>query len=416
MPEARDDGTLLSGRYRIRSELGRGGMGTVWRAYDELPDREVAVKGLSVPYSSPEQREVLIERTMREARIAARLHHPGIAAVYDVVLADERPWIVMQLVRSRSLADEIYDRGPLTVPTVTRIGLEVLAALRAAHAAGVLHRDIKPANILLTADGHAVLTDFGLATTIDDDSAALTQQNMVMGTPAYLAPERAAGGRASALSDVWSLGATLETAVEGRAPFGQGGGRLDTLTAVLTRDPAPFERAGELEPVLRAILVKEPAERADAARVEELLRQVPGRAKGVRPAAPRAPVAPRVLRLVASRWREAAATAALVATVIATVSLHAATAPRRHAQPVPRPASASPTAVLRSEPSSARPRTEITRTERTTTREAPARETAPKRTAAPATRATRAAQNQGRVRTKTPGKSQPRGKAKGHYK
>src|SRR5690606_16536943 len=150
-----------------------------------------------------------------------------------------------------------------------------------------------------------------------------------------------------------------------------------------------------LEPVLRAILVKDPAERADAARVEELLRQVPGRAKGVRPAAPRAPVAPRVLPLVASRRRAAAATAALGATVIATRPLHAAAEPRRHAQPVPQPASDSPTAVLRSEPSSARPRTEITRTERNAARETTARETAPKRTAAPATRATRAAQNQG---------------------
>src|SRR5690606_36803557 len=185
-----------SGRYRLRSELGHGGMGTVWRAYDELLDRDVAVKELVAPSSPPEQREILIERTMREARIAARLHHPNIAAVHDVVLADDRPWIVMQLVPSRSLAEEVYDRGPLAVPTVARIGLEVLAGLRAAHAAGVLHRDVKPANILLTADGHAVLTDFGLATTLDDDSAGLTQQGVVMGTPAYLAPERAAGGRA----------------------------------------------------------------------------------------------------------------------------------------------------------------------------------------------------------------------------
>ncbi|MDA0633567.1 protein kinase [Nonomuraea sp. MCN248] len=267
---------LLSGRYRLRSELGRGGMGTVWEAYDELLDREVAVKELTVPYAPPEHREVLIQRAMREARIAARLHHPNIATVHDVVLADGRPWIVMQLVRSHSLSGEIYDRGALAAPVVAGIGLDVLAALRAAHAAGVLHRDVKPANILLTADGHAVLTDFGLAIALDDahdDGAALTQLGVVMGTPAYVAPERAAGGRATELSDVWSLGATLYTAVEGRAPFPQGGSRLDTLHAVLTRDPAPFERAGGLAPALAAMLTKDPAQRPGLDRVRELLHQ-----------------------------------------------------------------------------------------------------------------------------------------------
>lgn len=415
MLDARDEGRLLTGRYRLRSELGRGGMGTVWRAYDELLDREVAIKELSIPASPPEHRDILIERTMREARIAARLHHPHIAAVYDVVLANDRPWIVMQLVRSRSLADEIYDRGALAVPTVTRIGLEVLGALRAAHAAGVLHRDVKPANILLTADGHAVLTDFGLATTLDDD-ATLTQQGMVMGTPAYLAPERASGERATALSDVWSLGATLYTAVEGRAPFAQGGSRADTLNAVLTRDPAPFEQAGALAPVITAMLTKDPSERADAARAQELLRQVPGRSKRARTRPSTAATAPRAARagrLMASRWREAAAVAALVTTVIATVSLNSASAPRRHAHPMPQPTADAPSGVMRAEPSSrprageAREQGVQVRTEHTERTAVTGHTTSPAR---------RAADGSGRARTKTPGNSQPQGKAKGHYK
>jgi len=448
MADAHDEGRLLSGRYRLRSELGHGGMGTVWRAYDELLDRDVAVKELVVPSSPPEHREILIERTMREARIAARLHHPNIAAVHDVVLADDRPWIVMQLVPSRSLAEEVYDRGPLAVPTVARIGLEVLAGLRAAHAAGVLHRDVKPANILLTADGHAVLTDFGLATRLDDDSAGLTQQGVVMGTPAYLAPERAAGGRATALSDVWSLGATLYTAVEGRAPFAQGGSRADTLNAVLTRDPAPFEHAGELEPVLSAMLVKDPAERADAARVHEMLTEVArraGRAR-TRPLPAAGPSrASRMHALLTARWREAAVAVALVATAAATVGLHTSSAPRPRAQPMPTPAETGPTGDLRSSPSAEPRRTgaaveETTRKQtraRTSSRtsapdstrtSAPENTRASTRTTAPdSTRTSAPVRSQRAVsdasgeetprrRTRTPGHSQPRGKAKGHYK
>ncbi|MGI5267713.1 protein kinase domain-containing protein [Nonomuraea sp. CA-218870] len=407
---------LLSGRYRLRSELGRGGMGTVWEAYDELLDREVAVKELTVPFAPPEHREVLIERAMREARIAARLHHPNIATVHDVVLADERPWIVMQLVRSHSLSGEIYDRGALAAPVVAGIGLDVLAALRAAHAAGVLHRDVKPANILLTADGHAVLTDFGLAIALDDshdDGATLTQRGVVMGTPAYVAPERAAGGRATELSDIWSLGATLYTAVEGRAPFPQGGSRLDTLNAVLTRDPAPFERAGELAPVLAAMLTKDPAERPGLDRVRELLQQAqtrsrhrpgplpsgpdhsqptsarrrkPGRltpAPGPAPALSQdagqptptpswnadrmAPVlrpAPAPSRAggtpqrvaggpwwASGRCRGVVAGAALIAAVVTAVSLPSSPS-RWHADPIPQPTADTPAEVPRGEPSS----------------------------------------------------------------
>jgi serine/threonine protein kinase len=248
-------------------------MATVWRAHDEFLDREVAVKEVTIPgHLVGPEREVLLERTMREARLAARLSHPNIAAVYDVVQADDRPWIVLQLIRSRSLAEVIAVEGHLPVPAVARVGLEVLSALEAAHAAGVMHRDVKPANILLTDDGHAILTDFGLATTVDEESC-LTKVGMVVGTPAYMAPERANGAALSAESDLWSLGATLYAAAEGRAPFGRST-ILATLTAVLTATPEPFQHAGPLAPVITGLLDKDPARRTDAVRAQEQLRNV----------------------------------------------------------------------------------------------------------------------------------------------
>ncbi|WP_336207306.1 serine/threonine-protein kinase [Nonomuraea sp. LPB2021202275-12-8] len=321
MAVARQEGWLLSGRYRLRARLGRGGMGTVWRAYDELLDREVAVK--EVILSGP-RREEQIARTMREARIAASLSHPNIAAVYDVVLADERPWIVMQFVPSSSLATVIIQRGSLPVPTVTRIGLEVLAALRAAHAANVLHRDVKPANILITGEGRAILTDFGLATTLDQDSGN-TLAGIVMGTPAYIAPERARGGPSTACADLWSLGATLYAAVEGRVPFAHSS-ELATLSAVVTTDPAPFDRAGELAPVISGLLEKDPRARTGAARAQEQLREVAARYErepGTAAPRPRPGIRARwsrARRTVASHRREMAATAALLICVAATTS------------------------------------------------------------------------------------------------
>ncbi|MFG1688310.1 protein kinase [Nonomuraea sp. NPDC049269] len=269
MSIARYEGWLLAGRYRLLSELGRGAMGKVWRAHDELLDREVAVK--EVILSGPRHEE-LAGRTMREARIAARLSHPHIAAIYDVVLVDERPWIVLQLIPARSLAQVIAEQGPLPVATVTRIALELLDALRAAHAAGVLHRDIKPANILLTDDEHAVLTDFGLATTVDEESH-VTRTGMVVGTPAYIAPERASGGPSTPAADLWSLGATLYAAAEGRAPFDHST-EAATLTAVLTGPPAPYHRAGPLAPIIAGLLDKDPTQRSDADRVHEQLLRV----------------------------------------------------------------------------------------------------------------------------------------------
>ncbi len=335
----RYEGWVLGGRYRLRAKLGSGGMGTVWRAHDELLDREVAVKELTV--SGPRHEEQ-IARTMREARIAARLTHPNIAAVYDVVLADERPWIVMQYVPSSSLATMIARRGALPVATVARIGLEVLAALRAAHAAEVLHRDVKPANILLTAEGSAILTDFGLATTMDEERPPA---GLVMGTPAYIAPERALGGPATALADLWSLGATLYSAVEGRAPFAEGSERA-TLSAVVTAEPAPFDKAGALAPVISGLLEKDPDARTDAAGAQEQLERVAA------PSEPRTDARPprthgrwqAVRRKVTAHGREAAALTALIACVVTTSG---------HSEPTRHPTAITPPSAVetRSEPS-----------------------------------------------------------------
>ncbi|MGW3348874.1 serine/threonine-protein kinase [Nonomuraea rubra] len=255
-------GWVLAGRYRLQNELGRGGMGRVWRGHDELLDRPVAVKEVTLDEHPQPERESLLGRTMSEARLAARLSHPHIAAVYDVVVADGRPWIVLQLVRAPTLADVLAGGGPLPPADVAGIGLQVLDALRAAHSAGIVHRDVKPANILLDSGGrHAVLTDFGLATDLERPVAVgLTQTGIVVGTPAYIAPERARGAAAGPESDLWSLGVTLYTAVEGRCPFEQGSA-LATISAVLTADPAPFEHAGPLAPLLTGLLAKDPADR-----------------------------------------------------------------------------------------------------------------------------------------------------------
>ncbi|MFI6513428.1 protein kinase [Streptosporangium sp. NPDC050855] len=266
------EGLLLAGRYRLIAELGRGGMATVWRAHDELLDREVAAKEVVISDHLPEaEREVLLERTLREARLAARLNHPNIAAVYDVVRTDRNPWIMLQLVPSRDLTEVITTEGRLPAPVVARIGLEVLSALEAAHAAGVVHRDVKPANILLTDDGRSILTDFGLATAVNKEGG-LTSAGMVVGTPAYIAPERAGGGASSPRSDLWSLGATLYAAVEGHAPFARST-VMATFTAVMTTAPV-FRYAGPLAPVITGLLQKDPALRSDAARAREQLRQV----------------------------------------------------------------------------------------------------------------------------------------------
>src|ERR687884_1753994 len=263
------DGRLLVGRYRFDRLLGRGGMGWVWAAHDETLGRDVAVKEVVPPPDlTPEQREQIRRRALREARAAARIAHPCAVTVYDVVEEAGRPYIVMQLLPSRTLADILTDDGPLPPARVARIGVDLVEALDTAHRAGVLHRDVKPANVMLTESGRAVLTDFGIATVEGDPT--LTSHGMLMGSPAYMAPERARGERPTPASDLWSLGATLFAAVEGQPPFRRDG-HLPTLAAVVTQDAPPAEHAGPLRPVLAALLAREPADRPDPEHARALL-------------------------------------------------------------------------------------------------------------------------------------------------
>ncbi len=246
-------------------------MGCVWAARDELLGREVAVKELVLPGGmAPDDVRELGERALREARSIARLDHRNVVRIFDVLFTDGRPWIVMELVPSRSLYEVVSSDGPMPPDQVARIGLGVLAALRAAHRAGILHRDVKPANVLLGHDGRVVLTDFGLATAVGDSS--MTSTGIVLGSPSYLAPERTADGEIGPAADLWSLGATLYAAVEGRPPYAKSS-PMTTLTALATEPPRPPEQAGVLGPVLAALLEKDPARRADASTAEHLLRE-----------------------------------------------------------------------------------------------------------------------------------------------
>ncbi|MFC4011026.1 serine/threonine-protein kinase [Nonomuraea purpurea] len=265
--------TLLVGRYRLLSQLGQGGMGTVWQAMDELLRQEVAIKEVRLPPDLDEaSRTELTERTLREARAAARLRsHPSIVTVLDVVLDGGRPWIVMELVRGRSLDQAVRDDGPLPVPQVAWIGLRMLDALGAAHASGILHRDVKPANVMLTDDGRVLLTDFGIATVAGD--AAITQTGLLTGSPGYIAPERLRGESDGPPADLWSLGATLFTAVEGSAPFARANPSA-IMAAALMQEPAPPRLAGPLSPVLAAILEKDPVRRCPSDRAAEWLNAI----------------------------------------------------------------------------------------------------------------------------------------------
>jgi tRNA A-37 threonylcarbamoyl transferase component Bud32 len=263
-------GRVVAGRYELLDPAGHGAMGTVWRARDLWLDREVAVKevGLSGPMTQ-QDRSVLRERSLREARVAARLTHPGMVTVHDVIEAEGSPWIIMELVPSRSLAQVLAEDGPLSPARVAEMGMTLLEALGSAHAAGVVHRDVKPGNILVTPEGRAVLTDFGIATLHGDPR--LTQAGMVMGTPGFCAPERIRGEPASPASDLWSLGATLYAAVEGRGPFEGQGSAMAVLASIVHGDPPPATRAGPLEPVILALMKRDPAARPDATGARRLL-------------------------------------------------------------------------------------------------------------------------------------------------
>ncbi|MER6525013.1 serine/threonine-protein kinase [Streptomyces sp. NPDC001508] len=272
MSEEPVDERVIAGRYRLLSPLGEGGMGTVWRARDEVLRREVAVKEVRAPAGLPDPDvQRMYARLEREAWAAARVAHRSVVTVYDVAVEGGRPWIVMELVRGRSLADRLAADGPLPPQRVAYIGAEVLAALRAAHEAGVLHRDVKPGNVLLGSEGRVVLTDFGIATV--EGSSALTMTGEMVGSPEFLAPERALGRTPGPESDLWSLGVLLYTAVEGVSPFRRDT-PLSTLRAVVDEEAPAMRRAGPLAPVVEGLLRKDPAERLPADLVGQRLRLV----------------------------------------------------------------------------------------------------------------------------------------------
>ncbi|MFI6643972.1 protein kinase [Streptomyces sp. NPDC050504] len=268
---------LVAGRYRVVAQLGRGGMGVVWRAFDEVLGREVAVKELRTytDASSPELADLRV-RMQREARAAARVSHPGVIAVHDVTEHEGRPVIVMELIDGPSLDDVLGGRGVLDPREAAGIGAKVLQALAAAHAAGVLHRDVKPGNVLLANDGRVVLTDFGIAAMDDPGdgrSTHLTRSGELVGSLDYLAPERAQGQEPGPASDVWALGATLYAAVEGASPFRRTS-TWSTLSAIV-QEPLPEpRRAGELGPILAQLMDKDPAMRPDAQTAARLLSAV----------------------------------------------------------------------------------------------------------------------------------------------
>ncbi|MEU7312836.1 serine/threonine-protein kinase [Streptomyces sp. NPDC007083] len=268
-------GRLIGGRYRLTARLGHGGMGTVWRAHDEVVDRDVAVKEPRLPdLLSAQERETMYARMRREARTAARIDHPSVVTIHDVAVENEQPWIVMELVQGRSLAD-VLNEGTIGVREAARIGLAVAGALEAAHATGVLHRDVKPDNVLLGRYDRVVLTDFGIAAVQGEQG--LTETGAFVGSPEFVAPERVLGQRPGPESDLWSLGVVLYAAVEGVSPFRRSNSPA-TLQAVLSAEPQRPARAlsesGAFGMLLTRLLSREPGLRPDAAEIRQTLTDV----------------------------------------------------------------------------------------------------------------------------------------------
>ncbi|MFD7509087.1 protein kinase, partial [Streptomyces sp. NPDC059853] len=264
-------GRLLSGRYRLISIVGRGGMGTVWEATDEILGRQVAVKELRLTNGIDDsERKRLITRTLREAKAIATIRSQGVVTIYDVVDEGSRPWIVMELIEGRSLADLIRDDGPMPPARAAEIGLAILDVLRAAHDKGILHRDVKPSNVLIAdEDGRIVLTDFGIAKVEGDPS--ITSTGMLVGAPSYISPERARGESLGPAADLWSLGALLYCCVEGRPPYDEGGA-IATLSAVMNAPLRPPRHAsGPLTEAITGLLAKSPKQRLDEPGTRALL-------------------------------------------------------------------------------------------------------------------------------------------------
>jgi len=270
-PATASAGRLVARRFRLQALLGRGGMGRVWLADDEVLDRPVAVKQVLLHgLESAEMRTAAWACALREARAAARVDHDGAVRIYDIVEDNRCPWIVMEPLPGRTLQQALHAAGPLPVRQVTTAGLRLLDALQATHQAGIVHGDVKPANVHLCGSGRVVLTDFGIACAIGDVSPAA---GAFPGTPAYVAPERLDGGASGPASDLFSLGATLFTAVEGWPPFDRGS-LAATLTAILVDAPAPALRAGPLRPVIEGLLAKDPAGRLSIGQARAAFRAI----------------------------------------------------------------------------------------------------------------------------------------------
>lgn len=340
-------------------------MGRVWKARDEVLHRDVAIKELVPPPGlTDEERREMRERSLREARAIARLNNANVVRIFDVLRTDGDPWIVMEYVASRSLQDTLAEDGPVSVARTVEIGLGVLGALSAAHKAGVMHRDVKPGNVLLGDDGRVVLTDFGLATIPGDPN--VTRTGMVLGSPAYISPERARDGTAGPEADLWSLGATLYAAVEGKSPYARPSA-IGTLAALATEPIPPPKNAGPLKAVLNGLLRKDPNERITAEVAERLLRRAGGKRSrgislldGVRRPGPNGPREPRLPVVPAPRPSEGVdrpVSPAAAASTSAATSATAAT-PTADATPtavVSPDAAADPTALVPAEPTAATP-------------------------------------------------------------
>ena len=265
--------TRIGNRYRLDERIGAGAMGAVWRGTDELLNRTVAVKELlAAAVPSAEQLEESRQRILREGRIGARLQHSHVISMFDVVVHDERPWLVMEYLPSRSLAAVLAEKGPMSPRETGAVGRQVADGLTAAHAAGVVHRDIKPGNVLIAEDGRTKITDFGVSRAVDD--VQLTRTGVIAGTPAFLAPEVARGQEPTAASDVFALGATLYAAVEGEPPFGLDDNAYALLHKVATGAPRPPQQAGSMTALLMRLLSNDPAERPSASQARDSLARI----------------------------------------------------------------------------------------------------------------------------------------------
>lgn len=272
-PVAEPAGRLVAGRYRLNAVLGRGGMGRVWLAHDEVLHRPVALKQILLDgLATVDERAAAWTAAIGEARAAARVNHVGAVTVHDLVTDDHCPWIVMEPLSGRTLRETLIAAGALPVDEVTRVGLCLLDALEATHRAGVVHLDVKPGNVYLCDDARVVLTDFGVARAID--APPLT--DTFAGSPAYVAPERVDGGEFGPAADLFSLGATLFAAVEGTPPFERASVHA-TFSAVVEDAPAPLLLAGPLRPVIEGLLAKDPGRRLTAVQARAALRDMPGR-------------------------------------------------------------------------------------------------------------------------------------------